>query len=251
MLRRVGIRVRSGGRRRGRGRRTPVARRGVERVRWHFAAAAERMWNPLVNLRYVAVEHRIHLIADRFDVDLRVGAERRRLREEVGEARDHRIVRQRLRVGHHVRHSHHVARVAHQQADRAMIRVIVVNAMGQHEIGRKRADLTDHLMADRQRRLEFAVGILPHLDFATDHRSGGRGFVATAGGERRRDPSTDVLRCRRSPRSSARDCRARGVTRAIRRRETRRRPDAHRTPAHAKPSFTSQGRYTFLLHFTA
>ncbi len=81
------------------------------------------------------------------DVHDDIAAQFRGTGEFIPDVGDDGILAQVRRVGTDMRHGHHVGGVAHGLAERAVIRMVILGTMREHEIRLKAADLANDLGA--------------------------------------------------------------------------------------------------------
>jgi hypothetical protein len=113
------------------------------------------------------------VVQDRADVDGDRRRERIRLLKLVRQIGDHGIGAQGRRLGGQRRHHHHVSRVLHELAGVAMIGMVIVGPVREHEVGLIKADEADDGQAVGAARLEQAVVVVEDAVRGADDGGGG------------------------------------------------------------------------------
>ena len=118
----------------------------------------------LVNLRHQRVDAVYFLLKDVVDGNCDRRLERVRLRETIGVVHEDGVLFQRLRVRHEERHRHHEGRVLDEDSRVAMVRVVIVRAVREHQIGFPVADQPGNRASIFERRFQLAIVNVEHLD---------------------------------------------------------------------------------------
>src|SRR3569623_2435592 len=103
------------------------------------------------------------------DINDNIPRQRRGLGEAVGHVGHHRVPPQDWGVAYYGRHRYQVGGVLHHLPHGAVVGVVVVRTMSQHEIGPEIADRSTDLPTQFERGLQLSIVIRPDFGLGADH----------------------------------------------------------------------------------